>query len=270
MHWLIHAFQHYSSSFLVISRATMSWLLVLNYLFFNDHSFCLTSVIPRVIVCYTVITDNYKCCHKLQLQTSHFPSLSVSFLLIPTNTQLQFFNLTKTHNPMSLPPILPHPTRDLTSLRNQVRIQIITTITSLVPNFDCLASPAFCHPLSQQLWLNPTTPAPTQLNRRDTPPCSLVSLQNHEPHVPSNTEEQPIRFTSPLALSASSNFSSVLKSPIFSSPSSLLNGALSSSLRKWKQQVPTITPTHLVTLMLLFFPFPPTIVAEGTALLSEP
>ena len=74
-------------------------------------------------VCYTVITNNYKCCHKLQLQTSHFPSLSVSFLLIPTNTQLQFFNLTKTYNPMSLPPILPHPTHDLTSLRNQVRIQ---------------------------------------------------------------------------------------------------------------------------------------------------
>ena len=51
------------------------------------------------------------------------PSLSVSFLLIPTNTQLQFFNLTKTYNPMSLPPILPHPTHDVTSLRNQVRIQ---------------------------------------------------------------------------------------------------------------------------------------------------
>ena len=47
------------------------------------------------------------------------------------------------------------------------------------------------------------------------------------------------------------------------------NSALSSSLRKWKRQVPTITPTHLVTLML-FFPFPPTVVAEGTALLSEP
>ena len=147
-------------------------------------------------------------------------------------------------------------TPHVTSLPYEIRLESRSSLqsSSLVPNFDSLASPAFCHPLSQQLWLNPTTPAPTQLNRRDTQPCSLVSLQNHEPHVPSNTEEQPIRFTSPLALSASSNFSSVLKSPIFSSPSSLLNGALSSSLRKWKQQVPTITPTYLVTLMLLFFP----------------
>lgn len=83
-------------------------------------------------------------------------------------------------------------------------------------------------------------------------------------------KNNPIRFTSPLALSASSNFSSLLKIPIFSSPSSLLNSALSSSLRKWKQQVPTITSAHLVTLMLLIFPFPPTVVAEGTAILSEP
>ena len=116
----------------------------------------------------------------------HCLYLSCSSRLIPN------FNSSTSprHTIQSLPPILPHPTRDLTSLRNQVRIQIITTITSLVPNFDCLASPAFCHPLSQQLWLNPTTPAPTQLNRRDTQPCSLVSLQNHEPHVPSKTEEQ--------------------------------------------------------------------------------
>lgn len=82
-------------------------------------------------------------------------------------------------------------------------------------------------------------------------------------------KNNPIRSTSPFALSASSKFSSLLKIPIFSSPSSFLNSALSSSLRKWKRQVPTITPTHLVTLML-FFPFPPTVVAEGTALLSEP
>ena len=160
-------------------------LLVLNYLFFSDHSFYLTSG----HVCYTVITDSYKCCHILQLQTSHFPSLSVSFLLIPSNTQLQLFNLTKTYNPVSLPPILfltPHMTSlpYLIRLESKVHHYNVSSCTELLlPCISCYLSP-FVTTLVKP------NHACMQLNRRDTQPCSPVSLQNLLPHVPFNTEEQ--------------------------------------------------------------------------------
>lgn len=121
--WLTHAFQHYSSSFLAISRDTMSWLFGAQLPLLQwSHP------LPHLShsqghACDLVITNNYKCCHNLQLQTSHLPSPPVSLLLIP-DTQLQFFNLTKTHKPLTLPPTNSLSlTQHVTSLPYLIRLQ---------------------------------------------------------------------------------------------------------------------------------------------------
>lgn len=59
----------------------------------------------------------------MMFQTSPFPPLHLSSSSSPTNTQLQFFNLTKSYNPLIPPTHCPSLTHAPTSILNHVRIQ---------------------------------------------------------------------------------------------------------------------------------------------------
>ena len=131
--------------------------------------------------CDLIITNNYKCCHNLRFQSSHFPKLPVSFLFVPINIQHQFFSFSKTSNPLILPPL---PTHAFPSLLHRVRIQTSSSQSSLLHVTSAPLHPSCFVTLSQQSRLNPIMPAPTQLNGIEETyiqPSALVSikLQNH-------------------------------------------------------------------------------------------
>lgn len=161
---ITQAFQHYSSLFLIISRA---------FQFSTTSPPTVVSSpspqsLPGSCPCPCVITNKYKCCHKLSSKPStfhHHPYISSSFLLMANFNSSPHQDIQSTDScSMSLIPHMPSLPYLIFESLGTAKVHRYNHSSWI--HFNSLTS-RFVLLAKRQPWLNPTMPAPTLPKRTE-------------------------------------------------------------------------------------------------------